>query len=133
MDAGHFPTYEKIINTTPLPRTRQERGLFLIELAFDPQATTASRAADMTLEFSAFGSVTKVLLDRWSEAGAGIDADALRSRLAEILPPVSLAVNAALDRLELTVMINPARRTKRVRGTLVVGTNGSLTALLAPV
>jgi hypothetical protein len=133
MDAGNFPTFEKIINTTPLPRTRQANGVFLLEISFSPSERTHSLSVPMHLEFGAFGDVCRVTIEGWNERHSTTALALLKEALAQLQPAGSLNVVPAENRLILTFLENPSARQKRVSGTLVFNPDGALTALLAPL
>lgn len=132
MDYGRFPTYEKIMNTTPLPRTRQANGLFLLELAFSPNETTHSLGVPMRLEFGAFGDVCRIEVSGWNDRHAAA-VPSLAEALRQLDPPAQLAHRPDQQRLTLTFVENAPKREARVGGTLVFNPDGALTALLAPL
>lgn len=133
MDAGHFPTYEKIINTTPLPRTRQEKGIFLIEIAFDPLGETHSVGASMRLAFGAFGGVMSVDIGPRTAFKDAATLSALSVALQSMNPPATL--NESLERDCWTITLVPGQPTRHaeVQGTLVFDRQDRLSALLAPL
>jgi hypothetical protein len=133
MDAGNFPTYEKIINTTPLPRTRQANGVFLLEVSFSPSEQTTSLGVPMDLEFGAFGDVCRIVVSGWSSRHTSLALTTLMETLGKLDPKGEAEVDASQSRLTLTFMENPAARRARVFGTLVFNPEGILTALLAPL
>lgn len=132
MDYGRFPTYEKIMNTTPLPRTRQANGLFLLELAFSPNDTTHSLGVPMRLEFGAFGDVCRIDVEGWN-AHHTAALPLLTEALRQLDPPAQAAYLPEQQRLTLTFVENAPKREARVGGTLVFNSDGALTALLAPL
>jgi len=133
MDAGHFPTYEKIMNTTPLPRTRQANGIFLLEISFSPTEQTHSLSVPMRLEFGSFGDVCRVHVEGWDARHSAAALALLREALAQLQPPAHVAAAPGENRLSITFMENPAVREAHVLGTLVFNPDGALTAMLAPL
>jgi len=132
MDAGNFPTYEKIMNTTPMPRTRQANGIFLLEISFSPSEQTHSFSVPMRLEFGAFGDVCRVHVDAWSARHAAVALPLLKEALAQLKPPAAAVSQPEDHRLVITFMENKPAREMRVSGTLVFNPDGILTAMMAP-
>jgi len=133
MDAGNFPTFEKIINTTPLPRTRQANGIFLLEISFSPSEQTRSLSVPMRLEFSAFGDVCRMDIEGWDARRSASAFTLLGEALAQLHPAASAAEDLTQNRLAITFMENPMAREARIIGTLVFTADGVLTAILAPL
>jgi|GEM_PF-5461944 len=133
MDAGNFPNYEQIINTTPLPRTRQGNGVFLLELSFSPTEQTHSLNVPMRLEFGRFGDVCKIDIEGWTARHSQEALPVLKEAIKQLQPPAEVATDEASASLTLTLMDNKPVRDARVFGTLVFNPEGLLTALLAPL
>ena len=133
MDAGNFPTYEKIMNTTPLPRTRQGGGYFLFEISFSPSEQTHSLSVPMRLEFGAFGDVCRMDVDGWNERHNAEALPLLSEALSQLKPAAQASANLLENRLVIHFMDNKPARELRVQGTLVFGSDGALTAILAPL
>jgi len=129
MDAGNFPTYEKIINTTPLPRTRQENGWFYLELSFSPEGSTRSVSCPMRLEFGTFGDVCRIDISAWSSKMASGAQDRLAQHMTQLQPPGVYRHDRASDVLSLQIMENKAAREKQVNGLLIFNTAGDLVCL----
>jgi hypothetical protein len=131
MDAGNFPTYEKIINTTPLPRTRQENGLFLFEISFDPHQTTRSISVSMRLSFGQFGGVSRLEVFDWDSLGLEDASPELATALAALQPSAThrhLGKHLVLDFID-----NVPARLKDVQGTVVINAQNHICAILAPL
>jgi len=129
VDAGNFPNYERIINTTPLPRTRQERGWFYLELAFSPNDTTKSLACPMRLEFGAFGDVCRIEIKGWNSRASAHARDALLKHLPHLVPPASGRYDASQDTLTLHLVDNKAAREKNTEGLLIFNSQDELVCL----
>jgi len=129
MDAGNFPNYERIINTTPLPRTRQEKGWFFLELSFTPEGSTRSVTCPMRLEFGAFGDVCRLEITQWSTRSSESGRVALQSILPNVQPPAIYRHDAASDTLQLEFVNNRATREARVQGTLIFNAKDELVCL----
>jgi len=129
MDAGNFPNYERIINTTPLPRTRQERGWFFLELSFSPEESTRSVVCPMHLEFTAFGDVCRIEVPAWGTRTTPHTRTELEKLLRSVVPPVKYDHDPATDLLRLELMDNRAAREKMVQGTLIFNSKEELVCL----
>jgi len=133
MDAGNFPTYEKIMNTTPLPRTRQGGGFFLLEISFSPSEQTHSLSVPMRLEFGSFGDVCRMHVEGWTERHNTVALPLLLEALAQLKPAAQAAADLLQNRLVVSFIDNKPVREARVQGTLVFSPDGVLTAVLAPL
>jgi hypothetical protein len=133
MDAGNFPTYEKIMNTTPMPRTRQGGGYFLLEISFSPSEQTHSLSVPMKLEFGTFGDVCRMQVEGWHERHNMAALPLLMDALSQLKPAAQATSDLAQNRLTINFIDNKPVREARVQGTLVFGPDGVLTAMLAPL
>jgi hypothetical protein len=129
MDAGNFPTYEKIINTTALPRTRQEGGWFFLELSFSPQEATRSVTATMHLDFGAFGDVCRLRVERWGRLAAVSALSSLNTLLPRLQPPATSDYDAETDVLTLNLLANSSARQGTVQGSLIFDSKNDLVCL----
>ncbi len=131
MDYHQFKTYEKVANAAPFPRTRQEQGLFLLELSFSPEDETRSTPVMMTLEFTAFGDVSHATISHCSSYAPRETLRALQAALKNSQPPMCATYAEDTDTLKIQLLENPPRRSKVVPGTLVFNPRGEFVTIAA--
>ena len=130
MDYGQFKTYEKVTNAAGFPRTRQEQGLFLLELGFSPELETHSINVPMTVEFSGFGDVIGLRIKPYSAYASPKRIPALKDRLTSSDPPVEVFYDPETDDFALQFLKNPTQRTRNLMGSLIFDPDENLTVLL---
>jgi hypothetical protein len=127
MDYGLFRSFEKIQSTT-LPRTTQERGLFLLELRFSKEGATRSVPVQFRVFRSAFGEVARLTLAKAASEEILKFNPALTETLANAEPPVRVAV----DNGEITfVFLEQPSSEEHVRsGALIFDPQNELATLV---
>ncbi len=131
MDYHQFKTYEKVTNAAGFPRTRQEQGLFLLELEFCSEGETRSAPVTMKAEFSGFGDVCRLTVHNFSAYASREEAAHLQSQLIQTDPPIHATFNADGDHLSIEFLNNPPQRQRQVSGTLIFDSKNHLVTIVA--
>jgi hypothetical protein len=131
MDYHQFKTYEKVTNTSGFPRTRQEQGLFLLELSFSPEEETHSLNVPLMADFSAFGDVVSLHLQKCSTYLSAPAMLALQDTLKPSEPPLRASYDPLTDDLAVHFLKNPAVRTRAVAGSFIFDSHRRLVTLVA--
>jgi hypothetical protein len=127
MDYGLFRRFEKIGAAT-LPRTVQERGLYLVELRQCLEKETRSVPVQWQVGRSGFGEVVELVLENADRVDpAAFERD--RSLFERVDPPVTFVRDESRQTVTFTIINEPPKRKHTAKGALITDEAGQLVTI----